>query len=102
MTERAALGHSTSRTIAALLGALPVALAVGMALAYAVPLATTERYLLGTVAVLPLWAGASLWTFLAPSGRRAWGQLAVVLVVAVLVIVAARLAMPDPFRGARS
>jgi len=99
---RARLDHSASRTVAALLGAFPVALAAGLALAYGLPLPATERYLIGSVVVIPLWSAASLWTFLAPSGRRAWLRLAIVLAVAVLVIAAARLALPDPFREARS
>ncbi len=95
--RRAALDHSTSRTLAALLGSLPVALALGVAIAYLIPLAVTERYLIGSVSVFPLWAAASIVTFLAPSGRRAWLGLAVVLAIAVIVIAAVRLGVGNPF-----
>jgi hypothetical protein len=92
-------GHSTGRTLAALLGTLPVVLAVAVAIAYVLPRPVTERYLAGSVAALPLWTAASAWTFLAPSGRRAWLRLAIVLAVAVLVIAAARTLAPNPFGG---
>jgi hypothetical protein len=100
--RRAALGHSASRTLAAVLGTLPVALAIGIAIAYLIPLPVTERYLIGSVAVFPLWTAASLVTFLAPSGRRAWLRLAIVLALAVVVILAARAFLPDPFVAGRA
>ena len=93
-----ARGHSAGRTLAALIGTLPVALAVALAIAYLLPVPITERYLIGSVTVLPLWTAASCWTFLAPSGRRAWRWLAIALAAAVLVIVVVRMLAP-PLTG---
>lgn len=82
VSRKPPVGHSPSRTLAATLGTVPVAFAVGIALGLALPLPVTERYLIGTFAVFPLWVGLSCWTFLARSGRRAWCALLVVLVIA--------------------
>jgi hypothetical protein len=63
--------HSTARTLAALFGSMPVALALGVALASALPVAAPERTLIGYFAVFPFWAALCLWVFLAPNGKRA-------------------------------
>jgi hypothetical protein len=79
------LNHSTSRTLAALLGSLPVALLLGIALAAALPLGLEQRYLLGSYAVVPLWLGLACSVFLAGSARRAWAALGLLSGGAALV-----------------
>lgn len=69
---RRELNHSTARTLAALLGTVPVALAFGIVLARVLPLPVPHPYLLGNFSVFPVWVALSLWVFLAPSGKRAW------------------------------
>jgi hypothetical protein len=91
VARRQPLNHSTSRTLAALLGSLPVALLVGIALAAALPVGLGQRYLLGSYAVLPLWLGLACCVFLAGSARRAWAALGIVSAIAGLV---AWLALP--------
>jgi hypothetical protein len=72
VTQRQRLQHSTARTVAAVFGSIPVAIAVGVALSAALPLPLGERYLIGLYSVFPSWTVLSLWAFLASSGRRAW------------------------------
>jgi hypothetical protein len=83
--RREQLNHSTSRTLAALLGSLPVAFLVGIALAAVLPLRMEERYLVGSYSVFPAWVALACWLLLATSARRAWGALGVVSSVAVLL-----------------
>lgn len=83
--RRAALQHSTGRTLAALLGSLPVSLALGLVLAVWLPVSVPLAYLIGTYSVIPLWVVCACLTFLAPSARSAWlGLLAVGLSAALL------------------
>jgi hypothetical protein len=72
VTQRQKLQHSTARTLAALLGSMPVAIAVGVALTAVLPLPLGQRYLVGLYSVFPLWTALSVGAFLASSGRRAW------------------------------
>ena len=72
LTQRQRLQHSTARTLAALLGSIPVAIAVGVALSAVLPLPIGQRYLIGMYSVFPVWTAACIVAFLAPSGRRAW------------------------------
>jgi len=72
VTQRQKLQHSTARTLAALLGSMPVAIAVGVALTAVLPLPLEHRYLIGLYSVFPIWTALSVWAFLASSGRRAW------------------------------
>jgi hypothetical protein len=71
-TQRQKLQHSTARTLAALLGSIPVAIAVGVALTAILPMPMGQRYLIGLYSVFPLWTALCAWAFLASSGRRAW------------------------------
>ena len=71
-----ALGFSTSRTLAALVGSLPVSLLLGVALAAVLPLRLELRYLIGAYSVVPLWAALACGLFLVRNGRRAWLWLA--------------------------
>ena len=80
--------HSVARTLAAVVGTAPAALALGLALATALPLPVGWRLLVGAHAVVPLWVGLMCGTFLAPDGRRAWGRVGAVLLVAALVTAA--------------
>lgn len=75
---RRELNHSSARTLAALLGTLPVALASGIVLARLLPLRVPQPLLIGNLSVFPVWVSLSLWVFLAPSGKRAWLGLGVV------------------------
>jgi len=72
LTQRQRLQHSAARTLAALLGSIPAALAVGVALSAALPLPIGQRYLIGMYSVFPVWTAACTGAFLASSGRRAW------------------------------
>jgi len=85
VVPRELLNHSTSRTLAALLGSLPVALLVGIALAAALPVPLEQRYLIGSYSVVPSWVALACWVLLAPSARRAWGALGLVSSVAALL-----------------
>jgi hypothetical protein len=77
--------HSLLRTLAALLGSVPVALGSGLSLALLLPLDAPARYLVGSFSVFPIWTGVSLWTLLAADARRAWlGVLAASLVLGLL------------------
>jgi hypothetical protein len=83
--RREPLNHSTSRTLAALLGSLPVALLIGIALAAALPLRMDQRYLIGSYSVFPAWVTLACWVLLATSAGRAWGVLGLVSVVATVL-----------------
>ena len=85
VARRQQLNHSTWRTLAALLGSMPVALLIGIALAAALPLRTEQRYLIGSYAVVPLWVGLACSSFLASSARRAWIALGLVSAAAALL-----------------
>lgn len=85
VTQRQRLQHSAARTLAALLGSMPVALAIGVALTAVLPLPVEQRYLLGLYSVFPSWTALSLWAFLASSGRLAWLALLGTGAAAVLV-----------------
>jgi hypothetical protein len=91
--------HSLSRTLAATVGSVPAALAIGVALAAVLPLRVDQRVLVGSYAVLPVWVGAACCLFLAPTGRRAWSSVLAVVVIASL-IAAVALALGGSLRGA--
>jgi len=80
-SRRQKLNHSAARTLAALLGTIPVALGVGVVLARALPLTPAWRVLLGAYSVFPVWVALAVVVFLAPSGRRAWLGLLAALAV---------------------
>ncbi len=87
-SQRQKLNHSTGRTLAALLGTIPVALGVGVVLTLFLPLARTERFLVGHYSVFPAWTALCLWVFHAPSGKRAWlGILGATAALALLAVV---------------
>lgn len=75
--------HSTSRTLAALIGTVPAALLLGIALTLALPLPLDQRYLIGSYSVAPAWVALSCCVFLAASAKRAW------LLVSALILVSA-------------
>jgi hypothetical protein len=83
--ERQLSSPPASRTLAALAGSLPVAVALGVALAALLPLRVEQRYLWGSYPVFPLWVVLACRTALAKSARRAWLGLAGVLGAAVLL-----------------
>jgi hypothetical protein len=85
VARRSALHHSTGRTLAALLGSLPVALLLGLALAAKLPVSQQLAYLIGSYSVIPLWALCACATFLAPSARSAWLRLLAVGLSALLL-----------------
>jgi hypothetical protein len=89
VSQRQRLNHSSSRTLAALLGTVPVAVGLGVTLTLLLPLARAERYLIGNYSVFPAWVALSLAVFLAPSARRAWlVLLAFTLLLAAAVLLA--------------
>ncbi|MET0791155.1 MAG: hypothetical protein ABW061_06500 [Polyangiaceae bacterium] len=94
------LNHSTARTLAATLGAIPVALGVGIALTLALPLSANLRLTIGSYAVFPSWIVASCCTFLATNARRAWLSLFALLALSALISMAA-LALRAPATWAR-
>ena len=88
VSQRQRLNHSSGRTLAALLGTIPVAIGLGVVLTLLLPLERAERYLVGNYSVFPAWVALSLGVFLAPSARRAWlvlGGLALLLAAGVLL-----------------
>ena len=82
VARRQQLNHSTSRTLAALVGSLPAALLLGIALAAALPVRLELRYLIGSYSVVPLWAALACSVFLARNARRAWLGLALTCALA--------------------
>ena len=93
LSRRQQLNHSTARTLAALLGTIPVALGVGVVLVRVLPLEPAWRVLLGSYSVFPVWGALAVTTFLARSARRAW--LALLAALALLVAVSALGARPE-------
>jgi len=88
VTQRERLQHSTARTLAALFGSIPVAIAVGVALTAVLPLPLGPRYLIGIYSVFPVWTAACTGAFLARSGRHAWlALLATSAGAAILAII---------------
>jgi hypothetical protein len=85
VARRRKLNHSTSRTLAALLGSLPVAVGSGIALGAVLPLPLADRYLVGNYSVFPIWVALACAVFLAESARRAWFGLLGALAAAALV-----------------
>jgi hypothetical protein len=85
VARRPQLNHSTSRTLAALVGSLPASLLLGIALAAALPVRLELRYLIGAYSVVPLWAGLACCLFLVRSARRAWLWLAFACALATVV-----------------
>lgn len=69
---RSARIEAWSRTLAATLGTLPVALLAGAALARFLPVSADTRYALAFSAVIPLWVLAMCVAFLAHASARAW------------------------------
>ena len=79
------LNHSASRTIAAIVGTIPLTLAVGVALTLILPLPASVRLTIGWYSVFPFWVSAACFVFLARSGRRAWLSLLCASLLASLV-----------------
>jgi hypothetical protein len=82
--------HSLARTLAALIGSVPVALGVGLCVALLLPIDASARYLVGSFSVFPLWTGLCLWTLLAADARRAWLHIFGASVVLGLLIAIGR------------
>jgi len=80
--DRQPLNHSLSRSVAALAGSLPVAIALGVALAALLPLPVDQRYLVGSAPVFPLWVALACRAILAENAWRAWLGLGGVLAAA--------------------
>jgi hypothetical protein len=89
--RRLAAEHSAGRTLAALFGSLAAALAIGIALAMALPSTPALRVLLGAYAVFPVWVGLTCRVFLAASARHAWQRLSGLVLVAAIVAICALL-----------
>lgn len=81
-SRRDELNHSASRTLAASVGSMPVAIAIGIALTLALPLSANVRLTVGSYAVFPVWVTVACFAFLAPNARRAWLLLLTALVLA--------------------
>lgn len=64
--------HSWSRSLAALCGSLPAALAWSLGLAHALPFERELRFAWGFFLFVPLWVAFLIGFFLPRSGRRAW------------------------------
>jgi hypothetical protein len=77
--------HSLSRSLAAVVGTIVPALLAGIALTLVLPLQINERYLVGWISVLPMWASLALWVFLARSGRQAWLFVGLVSLSSIVV-----------------
>jgi hypothetical protein len=84
--------HSLTRTLAAVLGTVPVALTFGLLSSQALPLSPSKRYLIGYFSVFPAWVALSLWVLLAPNGKRAWLGLFAASAVLGVALVVGRLA----------
>jgi FtsH-binding integral membrane protein len=80
---------SLGRTLAALLGCVPVALGLGLCLALWLPIQPSARYLVGSFSVFPAWVGLCLWTLLAADAQRAWlGVVGASVLLGVLIALA--------------
>jgi hypothetical protein len=73
------------RTIAALVGAGPAAIAAGIGLVYALPIRFEWRLAIGAHVLVPAWIALCWWALLAQSGRRAWLRLSGVFATSVVV-----------------
>ena len=87
--DRSEPGHSTARTLAAVLGTVPLALSVAAALALTLPLPLEHRVVAGGYSTFPVWVAASTWVFLSSSARQAWIRVAAFTAAASLVALAA-------------
>ncbi len=85
LSRKDELNHSLSRTLAATLGTIPVALALGISLACALPLPPSLSLTVGSYSVFPIWVGAACLSFLARSARRAWLSLLSILLLAAVI-----------------
>jgi hypothetical protein len=84
--------HSLARTLAALLGTVPVSLGLGLCLALLLPIDASARYLVGSFSVFPVWVGLCLWVLLAADARRAWLLLlGASVLLGVLIVLGRRL-----------
>jgi len=79
------LRNFAARSLAATLGTIPVALALGAALALTLPLPASMGLTIGAYAVFPIWVAAACCTFLAESATRAWVSLICVAGLASLL-----------------
>lgn len=83
-------GHDLGRTLAALVGSGPVALAISIALAHVLPAPFEWRLLIGSYATVPVWIALMWGAFVARSGRRAWAGLACALAPSIAAIALGR------------
>jgi len=85
VSDRQQPHHSLSKTLAATVGSMFAAFAIGIAMAAALPLRSDQRLLIGSYSVLPLWVATACCAFLAPSGRRAWLMMCAAAALAALI-----------------
>lgn len=84
-SSKVQLNHSASRVLAATVGTIPVALALGVTLALTLPLPLSLGLTIGSYAVFPIWVAAACCTFLAESAGRAWVSLICIAALASLL-----------------
>jgi hypothetical protein len=78
--------HDTSKTLAAVLGTAPVALALGIAVALLLPASPGVRFAIGFHGVIPVWVTLICVVFNARSARRAWiGVLGSLILIGLLL-----------------
>ena len=78
--------HATSKTLAAILGTAPVALALGIAVALLLPASPGVRFAIGFHGVIPVWIALMCVVFNARSARRAWlGVLGSLILLGLLL-----------------
>jgi hypothetical protein len=80
--------HTTAKSLVALLGTIPLALAISVALSLALPLPRAWRVTAGAYLVLPVWVIAACWSFLARDARRAACGVLSALAAAVAIAAA--------------
>jgi hypothetical protein len=73
------------RWLLATLGTVPVALALGVALALTLPSRSSLGLALGSYSLLPIWLAAASFTFLANNARQAWVSLIRLAALAALL-----------------
>jgi hypothetical protein len=83
-------GHDLARTLAALVGSGPVALAVSIGCVHVLPMPFEWRLLVGSYAAVPIWIALAWRAFLARSGRRAWAGLGLVFAASLVAIALGR------------
>jgi hypothetical protein len=94
---RRAKVHDAGKTLAAIVGTAPVALALGVVLALLLPTSPSMSLAIGVHAVIPAWVALMCVVFNARNARRAWLGVLASLVILGLALASALGSPAIPF-----